>query len=267
MEDSPVPGTPAPLDGAIGSAPQVGAERDHNEAASSSSDGWALQTAGRSVASHARLWIVSALGLTLDLWTKDWAVLNLGMREPRVLIPDALNLRLSLNPGALFGLGAGLAPVFVGASVLALIFVFYLFWQSTARQWSLHVALGCVLGGAIGNLYDRTVVSAYVVEMADGRRDVGELIQTSPDGSRIRIADFKTGQNARPYDLRNANIYAAGPQPVVRDFISVELKAFGYRLWPWIFNIADALLVIGVSILLMNFWFDRRHMAATPTDQ
>lgn len=90
--------------------------------------------AGRSRASHLRLWLPAIGGLALDLWSKDWAVTHLSTDHPRMVIENVLNLRLSLNPGALFGLGAGLAPIFVGASVLALLFVLYLFWQSTASQ-------------------------------------------------------------------------------------------------------------------------------------
>jgi len=46
-------------------------------------------------------------------------------------------------------------------------------------------------------------------------------------------------------------------QGVVRDFIKIEPK-FGIDLWPWVFNVADVLLVIGVGLLLWNFWWERR---------
>ena len=48
-------------------------------------------------------------------------------------------------------------------------------------------------------------------------------------------------------------------QPVVRDFIKIDAKIGSYSLWPWVFNIADALLMIGVAILLINFWSDHRR--------
>jgi hypothetical protein len=59
----------------------------------------------------------------------------------------------------------------------------------------------------------------------------------------------------------------SGEQPVVRDFIKIEARIGERTLWPWVFNIADALLVAGVSILLLNFWFDRgrpTHKDAAP---
>lgn len=210
-------------------------------------------SAGTHLASHLRLWLVASIGLAVDLISKDWAVRNLDMRSARTVEDGLFSLRLSLNPGALFGIGAGWAPVFVGASVLALVFVVYLFWQSTPRQISLHLALGCVLGGAIGNLYDRSFVTAYIVELADGRRDVCWLVKELPESNEVQVRDFGTGAHQRRYP--RDEIVRASMQPVVRDFLSIDWR-FGDRpIWPWIFNIADALLVVGVIVLLFNFWF------------
>jgi lipoprotein signal peptidase len=207
------------------------------------------------VASHVRLWAVAVLGLAADLWTKNWAFNHLGPHESRVLIPHLASLQLSLNPGALFGLGAGLAPIFVGASALALMFVLYLFAHSTTSRKSMHVALGLVLAGAIGNLYDRTTQSAYVANYNDRGRVIGTLVEANE--RFVTIGDFPTGTNPRrierPSDPRS------GMQPVVRDFIKIEAQIGTHTLWPWIFNIADALLVVGVAVLLINFWFDRKH--------
>jgi lipoprotein signal peptidase len=42
----------------------------------------------------------------------------------------------------------------------------------------------------------------------------------------------------------------------------MEPVVAGYRIWPWVFNLADAWLVIGVGLLLLNFWWDRRQEKA-----
>ena len=210
-----------------------------------------------SVASHVRLWTFAAFGLALDLWSKDWAFREFRPNESRVIIKNLCSFQLSLNPGALFGLGEGAAPVFVGASVLALLFVLYLFAQSPASRWSMHVALGLVLAGAIGNLYDRTTQHAYVYYSQQGRR-IGTLVSSTD--ATITVGDFPTGANAitRP---RPVDEYS-GVQPVVRDFIKIEAKIGAFELWPWIFNIADALLVVGVGVLLIHFWGERsQHVA------
>lgn len=207
--------------------------------------------------SHARLWSVTVLGLVIDLWSKEWAFDSLKHGEARPLVENLLSLKLSLNPGALFGLGAGFAPVFVGASVLALMFVLYLFAHSTASRRSMHIALGLVLSGALGNLYDRTTQSAQVLHFTTGGRFIGTPVDETD--TFVTVGDFKSG--ARPQTFMKSGIASSKVEPVVRDFIQIETKIGSYNLWPWIFNIADALLVIGVGLLLINFWTDRDDVA------
>jgi lipoprotein signal peptidase len=209
-----------------------------------------------SLSSHFRLWLVTALGLAADLWTKEWAFRTLSARETRSVVNGWLDMHLSLNPGALFGLGAGFAPVFIGASVLALMFVLYLFAHSTAGHRWLHIGLGLVLAGAMGNLYDRTMVKAYVWYDPQTRmRDIGTLL--SEDELTVRIGDYPSGDNPRTHLLRPTHY--AGPTPVVRDFLRITVQVRERSLWPWIFNIADALLVVGVAMLVLSFWREQHE--------
>lgn len=208
------------------------------------------------VPSHLRLWLVAIIGLAIDLWTKSWAFSSLNPHDPKLVIKNLCSLQLSLNPGALFGLGAGMAPVFVGASVLALMFVLYLFANSGTRRWSMHLALGLVLGGALGNLYDRTTQQAYVAYMTNGYRIIGTR-EDAPNDNIIQIRR-PNAQRAESFSMTNIDESRSGLQPVVRDFIKIEAKLGSFELWPWIFNIADALLVVGVGMLLLNFWADHR---------
>jgi len=51
----------------------------------------------------------------------------------------------------------------------------------------------------------------------------------------------------------------------VRDFIKISQKWFGGRdLWPWVFNVADMLLVGGVAVLAVRLLFERRSGPAAP---
>jgi lipoprotein signal peptidase len=205
--------------------------------------------------SHVRLWIVTGAGLALDLWSKDWAFKNLRWDPPRTIIKDLCSFQLSLNPGALFGLGEGAAPIFVGASVLALMFVLYLFANSSRSRAWMHIALGMVLAGALGNLYDRTTQSAFVARFPDGTRDIGVLIDRGQ--TTVTLGEFPGGGHPRThYQKLEAR---SGPQPVVRDFIKINARIGKIEIYPWIFNVADALLVVGVAILLMHFWVDRKR--------
>ncbi len=74
----------------------------------------------------------------------------------------SLNASPKVNQGALFGLGGEYAELanalFAGVSIVAAIAIFY--WstrRTTARDWALCAALGLILAGTLGNLYDRIV--------------------------------------------------------------------------------------------------------------
>jgi lipoprotein signal peptidase len=63
-----------------------------------------------------------------------------------------------LNHGALFGLGDGHNTLFCVISVFAAVAIVY--WvtrRAAARDWLLCAALGLILAGTLGNLYDRAV--------------------------------------------------------------------------------------------------------------
>jgi len=77
--------------------------------------------------------------------------------DPLPLLPFLLEFRLTTNDGAVFGLGSGGRWAFVGFSVVATGVIGFLFWRSDRRAWVFHAALGLVLSGALGNLYDRLV--------------------------------------------------------------------------------------------------------------
>jgi signal peptidase II len=65
-------------------------------------------------------------------------------------------IETALNTGALFGMGAGKSHFFALLSIVAMLAILgWLFWGGAARDWWLTIALGSVMGGILGNLYDR----------------------------------------------------------------------------------------------------------------
>lgn len=128
---------------------------------------------------------VTLVGLALDLWTKHATflkvagvpvdvvreqVLAITARDPRLLqtliprhepvvvVPGLLDFTLVLNPGAVFGMGAGQRWFFVGFTAVAITFAVFMFaaWTRAKDRWA-HVALGLLISGGLGNLYDRLV--------------------------------------------------------------------------------------------------------------
>ena len=95
---------------------------------------------------------VAALVVVLDQVTKTWALDALA-EGPRHVV-WTLQLNLSFNSGAAFGLGQGLAPVLVAVAVVLLV-VLLVMGRAAGTTVPALVAFGLVIGGAAGNLADR----------------------------------------------------------------------------------------------------------------
>jgi signal peptidase II len=90
--------------------------------------------------------------------------------EVRRILPGLLNLTHLRNRGAAFGLFADvestiLLVFLIGFSVAALILVLTLLWRGTASALA-GWGLGLILGGALGNLFDR-LRSGSVIDFLD----------------------------------------------------------------------------------------------------
>jgi len=154
--------------------------------------------------------VVAALVFALDRVTKTLVQTRMESGTSIPLIPGLLRVTYIHNAGAAFGLlqHQTIFFVIVTLAVVALI-VFY--GGKTARsQPALAVALGLMLGGALGNLLDRLRAGTVV------------------------------------------------------DFIDF------YRIWPFIFNIADASIVVGGLIfawMLMRQEADQARHPNRPADR
>jgi signal peptidase II len=105
---------------------------------------------------------VSALAsIGLDQWTKFLARTHLASLPPwksKVIVPGYFDLRFSENTGVAFGMFQQLPGGRIWLTLVALfalLLVGYYLVRSGPQQRRLHLALGLVGGGAIGNLIDR----------------------------------------------------------------------------------------------------------------
>lgn len=80
--------------------------------------------------------------------------------EGVVVIPGALlNFKLVLNDGAVFGIGSQKREFFIVFTIVALLIAGWIFVKNTTKNSTIaHVGLGLVLGGGLGNLYDRIFI-------------------------------------------------------------------------------------------------------------
>jgi signal peptidase II len=136
--------------------------------------------------------------------------------RPFVLIPGLLNFQLVLNPGAVFGMGPGQRGFFIGFTILALGFGLAMFAKWTGPRDSFaHAAIGLLVGGGLGNLYDRLSFAC--------------------------VRDF------------------IHPLPGMKWPGSMKILG-NEEVWPYVSNLADLFLLIGIVMLLIHLW--RRDRAA-----
>ena len=116
--------------------------------------------------------LLAAIIIALDRLSKIWVDHNVARGSFITVIPGIFRISHVFNTGAAFSLFAeSLSPVVVRNalivfSIAAVIVVLGMIWQ-TGKQFSLTgIALGLILGGAIGNLYDRIRFS-YVVDFLE----------------------------------------------------------------------------------------------------
>jgi len=193
--------------------------------------------AWRSPTAWVLLIAVIVIGLALDLGSKSWAFANIAgapveftreqaltttplsalipIHRPRVIIPSILNFTLVLNPGAVFGIGAGRTVFFIVVTIVAVAFGLGVFIFATrSRDRLSHIGLGLILAGGLGNLYDRLVYGC------------------------------------------------------VRDFIHPLPKVTWWgssrEVWPYVSNVADLFLLIGIAMLLWHAWAGERASKRQP---
>jgi signal peptidase II len=154
--------------------------------------------------------LAAVVVLAADIVSKALVVARLSHRGPVHVIGDVLELTVTRNSGAAFGVGAGATVGFTAVAVVVVIVIARTARRLGSRGWAL--ALGLLLGGALGNLVDRLFRSpapfrGHVVDwiqlphwpvfnLADSAIVVGGILAVllsmagvEIDGTRHRAAD------------------------------------------------------------------------------
>jgi len=138
--------------------------------------------------------------MLLDQCSKVWIVKIVRLPERRhIEISSIFDLTYVQNYGASFGLGAGGMSSRIILSVMVIgIIAFLVYWLAGVRRKLTVAGIAIILGGALGNLFDR-VLYGYVIDFLD----------------------------------------------------------FSGLWFPWVFNVADTAINIGLGCVLLDMVLDR----------
>ncbi|MFM9367363.1 signal peptidase II [Streptomyces sp. Da 82-17] len=112
----------------------------------------------------AMLFAIAAVAYALDLISKVIVVEKLEHHEPIQLIGDWLQLQAIRNAGAAFGIGEAFTVIFTIIAATVIVVIARLARKLYSLPWA--IALGLLLGGALGNLTDRIFRAPGVFEGA-----------------------------------------------------------------------------------------------------
>jgi signal peptidase II len=169
-----------------------------------------------------RVIFVSVVIVVLDQFTKllvkGFSLPGLGISvegmrygSSREILGDFFRLTYIENPGMAFGIDVGGQSLLAIVSLIASVAIAFYLYHSRNEPLSYRFPLAMILGGAVGNLIDRTFY--------------GFIFGGAPF-LQGRVVDF--------LDL---------------DFFDISVAGFQLSRWP-VFNIADASVTIGVLLLL-----------------
>lgn len=104
--------------------------------------------------------LISFTTLLIDQWTKKLIASSMYLGESRKILVDIVKFTYIRNPNSVFGLRIGGPTISTILTVVAFIFVIYLF--VVAKKPLFLTSISFIIGGALGNLMDRILYMEVV---------------------------------------------------------------------------------------------------------
>jgi signal peptidase II len=149
-----------------------------------------------------QLLVTAFIVILLDLATKIWAVARLENQPEIKVIGEFLKFSFVRNPGAAFSFGTSVTWVFTLIAIAVSITILFVSKSVTNRPWA--IALGGLLGGAVGNLIDR--------------------IFRSPEVFQGHVVDFISVPNYPIFNISDSAVVISAIAMVVLSFRGVDYK-------------------------------------------
>ncbi|GAA3043880.1 hypothetical protein GCM10020229_63900 [Kitasatospora albolonga] len=142
------------------------------------------------------LLVVALLAYLIDLGSKLLVVARLEGHQAIEVIGEFATFQVIRNPGAAFGMGQAMTVVFTAIAAAVIVVI----WRIARKLYSLPwaIALGLLLGGALGNLTDR--------------------LFRSPGVFRGHVVDFISVQHFAVFNLADCAIVCGGILVVLLSF-------------------------------------------------
>jgi signal peptidase II len=129
-------------------------------------------------------WITAILVLLLDQGSKIWVRKFIPIGKEIPLIPHVFSITHIRNSGAVFGTLEGATTILTILSVFAVFLIVYI--EKTVNFPLKEIAFGMILGGILGNFFDRLIFKNVtdflflhhfaVFNVADASIDIGIVI-------------------------------------------------------------------------------------------
>lgn len=156
------------------------------------------------------LFITAIVVVAIDLVTKVWAVANLENQGDIEVFGSFLKFSFLRNPGAAFSIGTNVTWVFTIISIAVSIAILVLAKKVDNRVWA--IALGGMLGGALGNLGDR--------------------IFRSPELFQGHVVDFILLPNYPMFNISDSAVVISAITMAILSIRGVEYSALGISSQP-----------------------------------
>lgn len=191
---------------------------------------------------------IALVVFVLDQLAKVWAQTSLvAGAAPKPLVGDLVQLRLIYNSGAALSIGSGATWLLTALSAGVVVFIVVQARRIRSTAWA--IALGLVLGGALGNLADRLLrdpgfPNGHVVDFIDYGPFIGNVADIAivgaaavigflavrgvgPDGRRAgdtvnAAAESAAESAADPLDSTDTTVEEAPSEPSSADSASSD---------------------------------------------
>ena len=150
-----------------------------------------------------QLLLTALVIILIDVATKIWAVSKLENQPEISVLGEFLKFSFVRNPGAAFSIGTGITWVFTLIAIAVSIAILWISKSVMNRAWA--IALGGLLGGAVGNLIDR--------------------IFRSPEPFQGHVVDFISVPNYPMFNISDSAVVISAIAMVILSFRGVDYQS------------------------------------------